>query len=67
MPSILAEIAFVSNPEDEKLLRDGDRREEIARGLLSGVKSYLDGLNRGGVKLTRGGSASRLAVKGAKR
>ncbi|HJS56955.1 MAG TPA: N-acetylmuramoyl-L-alanine amidase [Vicinamibacteria bacterium] len=67
MPSILAEIAFVSNPEDEKLLRGGDRREEIARGLLSGVRSYLEGLNRGGVKLTRGGSAPRLAVKGAKR
>jgi len=67
MPSILAEIAFVSNPEDEKLLRGGDRREEIARGLLSGVRSYLEGLNRGGVKLTRGGSAPRLAVKGVKR
>ncbi len=67
MPSILAEIAFVSNPEDEKRLRSGERREEIARGLLGGVKSYLDGLNRGGVKLTRGGTAPRLAVKGAKR
>ncbi|HET7291449.1 MAG TPA: N-acetylmuramoyl-L-alanine amidase [Vicinamibacteria bacterium] len=66
MPSILAEIAFVSNPDDEKLLRSSGRREEVARGLLRGVKSYLDGLNRGGVKLTRGGGAPRLAGKDAK-
>ena len=46
MPSILAEIAFVSHPGDEKLLRSGDYRETIARSLLQGVRSYLDTLNR---------------------
>ena len=46
MPAILAEIAFVSNPEDEKRLRTGDYRETIARSLLTGVRSYLDSLNR---------------------
>ena len=34
MPSILAEIAFVSNPEDEKLLRTPEHRERIAESLL---------------------------------
>jgi len=46
MPAVLAEIAFVTNPDDEKLLRDSDYREMIARSLLRGVKSYLEALNR---------------------
>jgi N-acetylmuramoyl-L-alanine amidase len=46
MPAVLAEIAFVSNPEDERRLRRGEYRELIARSLLSGVKGYLEALNR---------------------
>jgi N-acetylmuramoyl-L-alanine amidase len=46
MPAVLAEIAFVSNPEDEKRLRSTDYREVLARSLLAGVKSYLEALNR---------------------
>jgi N-acetylmuramoyl-L-alanine amidase len=34
MPAILAEIAFVSNPEDEKRLKSPDYRELLARSLL---------------------------------
>jgi len=45
MPSILTEISFVSNPNDEKLLRKGDQRERIADGLFRGISSYLDNLN----------------------
>jgi N-acetylmuramoyl-L-alanine amidase len=45
MPSILTEISFVSNPNDEKLLRKGDQRERIADGLFHGISSYLDSLN----------------------
>ena len=46
MPAVLAEIAFVSNPEDEKRLKTPEYREVLARSLLSGVKSYLEALNR---------------------
>jgi N-acetylmuramoyl-L-alanine amidase len=46
MPAVLAEIAFVSNPEDERRLRSGAYRETLARSLLAGVKSYLGALNR---------------------
>jgi N-acetylmuramoyl-L-alanine amidase len=46
MPSILAEIAFLSHPEDEKQLRKTDYRERIAASLLEGVRTYLDALNR---------------------
>ena len=31
MPSVLAEIAFVSNPEDEKRLKSPEYREVVAR------------------------------------
>ena len=46
MPAVLAEIAFVSNPEDERRLKTPEYREVLARSLLSGVKSYLEALNR---------------------
>jgi N-acetylmuramoyl-L-alanine amidase len=46
MPAVLAEIAFVSNPEEEKRLRTAEYREVLARSLLRGVKSYLEALNR---------------------
>jgi N-acetylmuramoyl-L-alanine amidase len=45
MPSILSEISFVSNPNDEKLLRKSDQRERIADGLFRGINSYLASLN----------------------
>ena len=46
MPAVLAEIAFVSNPEDERRLKAPEYREVLARSLLGGVKSYLEALNR---------------------
>jgi N-acetylmuramoyl-L-alanine amidase len=46
MPSVLAEIAFVTNPDDEKRLRSPEVREEIAQSLFKGVRAYLESLNR---------------------
>ena len=46
MPAVLAEIAFVTNPEDEARLKSSEYRELLARSLLRGVKSYLEALNR---------------------
>jgi len=45
MPSVLAEISFLSNATDEKALRKPDQRQRIAEGLYKGVSSYLDSLN----------------------
>ena len=45
MPSILAEIGFVSNPHDEKLLRRNDQRERIAEALFKGVSQYASSLS----------------------
>jgi N-acetylmuramoyl-L-alanine amidase len=45
MPSILAEIGFVSNPHDAKLLRREDQRKKIAESLYKGVSAYASTLS----------------------
>lgn len=45
MPSILAEICFISNPQDEKLVKSADNRQAIAESLFEGVKSYAESLS----------------------
>ena len=42
MPSILAEVGFISNPEEEKLLKNDSYRQAIAEALYQGVKKYVD-------------------------
>ena len=45
MPSVLSEISFVSNPNDERLLRKPEQRQRIADGLYRGISTYLDNMN----------------------
>jgi N-acetylmuramoyl-L-alanine amidase len=45
MPSVLAEVCFISNPQDEKLLRLPENRQAIAESLFEGVKSYAESLS----------------------
>jgi N-acetylmuramoyl-L-alanine amidase len=45
MPSILAEVGFVSNPHDERLLRRPEQRQKIAESLYKGVAAYADTLS----------------------
>jgi N-acetylmuramoyl-L-alanine amidase len=45
MPSILTEISFLSNPADEKLLKQPEQRQKVAEGLYQGVASYLQSMN----------------------
>jgi N-acetylmuramoyl-L-alanine amidase len=49
MPSILAEISFVSNPADERKLETSEHRQRIAESLYRGVSKYASGLS--GVKV----------------
>jgi N-acetylmuramoyl-L-alanine amidase len=49
MPSILAEISFVSNPTDEHRLETSEYRQRIAESLYRGIANYANGLS--GVKL----------------
>jgi len=45
MPSVLAEISFLSNPLDERALKKQDYRNRVVEGLYRGVQSYLASLN----------------------
>ncbi len=49
MPSILAEISFVSNPTDERRLSTSEYRQRIAESLYRGIAKYVNGLS--GVKV----------------
>ena len=49
MPSILAEISFVSNPTDEHRLATSEYRQRIAESLYRGIAKYVNGLS--GVKV----------------
>ena len=49
MPSILAEISFVSNPTDEAKLETPEYKEKIAESLYKGIAKYAGGLS--GVKV----------------
>jgi N-acetylmuramoyl-L-alanine amidase len=41
MPSVLAEVSFLSNPKDEALLQTSQFRERIAASLFAGLNAYL--------------------------
>jgi N-acetylmuramoyl-L-alanine amidase len=67
MPAVLAEISFVSNPHDEKLLGTAAHRERIADSLFAGVRGYLESLNRGPARqLTGLGAGSTVVTKDAR-
>ena len=52
MPSILAEIGFLSNPKEEALLKKPDYRQKLAEALYRGVSRYADSLSHFQVALT---------------
>ncbi|HEY1220686.1 MAG TPA: N-acetylmuramoyl-L-alanine amidase [Bryobacteraceae bacterium] len=45
MPSVLAEIGFLSNPKEEGLLRKPEYRQKVAEALVRGVEHYASGLS----------------------
>lgn len=40
-PAALVETAFISNPDDEVLLADENKRDEFARAIARGITNYL--------------------------
>ena len=66
VPSILVETAFISNPMEERKLRDSGHQEQLASAIMDGVKGYflnnpppgtwfaMDAARRRGVSLDSG-------------
>jgi N-acetylmuramoyl-L-alanine amidase len=52
MPSILAEIGFLSDPKEEALLKKPDYRQKLADALCRGVSRYAESLSHFQVALT---------------
>ena len=42
IPSILVETAFISNPSEERKLRDARHQEQLARAMTAGIRSYFN-------------------------
>jgi N-acetylmuramoyl-L-alanine amidase len=47
MPSVLAEISFLTNAQDAKLLKGGAYRQRIAEALFTAIRSYQTSLTKG--------------------
>ena len=65
MPSILAEIGFISNPADDALMMKPVHRQRIAESLVRGIQDYAQSLSHIEVAAqpTRGGARSTPAGK----
>ena len=46
MPSVLAELGFISNPKDEALFKKANFRQRIAEGLYQGLAQYAGSLSQ---------------------
>jgi len=44
MPSILVEVAFISNEREEGRLKDTEYQEATARGILDGLRAYISSI-----------------------
>jgi N-acetylmuramoyl-L-alanine amidase len=51
MPSVLAEIGFLTNARDESLLKSDDHRDRLAEALYQGIAGYAESLGRSGTQV----------------
>ena len=77
VPSILVETAFISNPDEERKLRDPAHQKQLAEAVMSGVKNYFEttpppgtwfaaqAARRNGIQLASGKSGSAAPAKPA--
>jgi len=42
VPSILVETGFISNPEEERKLRDPEHQQALARAIMRGIRAYFE-------------------------
>jgi len=42
MPTVLVELGFITNPEDERRLRDPQHQRTMARAIATAIRRYLD-------------------------
>jgi N-acetylmuramoyl-L-alanine amidase len=47
MPSVLVEVAHLTNAEEARRLKDPQFRKQVAQGILEGIAAYLESLGKG--------------------
>jgi N-acetylmuramoyl-L-alanine amidase len=51
MPSVLAEIGFLSNSRDESLLKSDEHRDRLAEALYQAIAGYAETLSHPGTQV----------------
>lgn len=55
MPSVLVELAFISNAQEERLLQQAEYQQKLARAVANGVGRYVERYRPGAGRMTAGG------------
>jgi N-acetylmuramoyl-L-alanine amidase len=55
MPSVLVEIGFLTNPAEQKLLKNPHHRQRIAESIVDGLEGYASTLSHFNLAKTNGG------------
>jgi N-acetylmuramoyl-L-alanine amidase len=53
IPSLLVETAFISNPVEEKKLRDSRHQQQLAQAMMRGIRNYFGKHPPPGTRVTR--------------
>jgi N-acetylmuramoyl-L-alanine amidase len=56
VPSILVELAFISNPTEERRLKDPNHQHKMAQAIMDGVKGYFEASPPPGTLLAQRGN-----------
>lgn len=61
VPSVLVETAFITNPAEEKKLKNPQHREQLAQAILKGVQNYFEATPPPGTLFARNAGRELLA------
>ena len=64
IPSILVEMAYISNPEEEKNLKNAAYQTKLAKALLSGMKDYFRDYAPEGTLLASSATRKHIIARG---
>lgn len=64
IPSILVETAFISNPDEERKLRDSGHQQRLAESIMRGIESYFQRHPPPGTRLARAAGRRHIIERG---
>ena len=64
VPSVLVELGYLTNPEEEKLLRQPSHQTRLAKNIVTGIKRYLNDYATADMLLARTMIRNYTVVKG---